>query len=115
MCERFPLLLRQIITVMKQFKLCLLAIVVTLSSTIVSTSCSKEDNPVETTVETPKTKLGVQSFCTEGKRWHYTRLDVSADPKMQPFSFEVRGDTVVGEMPYKKSIVRKTTRSSWHS
>ena len=92
---------------MKYLKLCLLAIVVTLSSIIVSTSCSKEDNPVKTTVETPKTKLGAQSFCTEGKKWHYTRLDVSADPKMQPFSFEVRGDTVVGEMSYKKIYRQK--------
>ena len=26
---------------------------------------------------------------------------------MQPFSFEVRGDTVVGEMPYKKIFRQK--------
>lgn len=94
---------------MKQIKLCLLSIVVTLSSTIVSTSCSKEDNPVKTTVETPNMKLGVQSFCKEGKKWNYIFYNAAEEPgkERQPYSYVVRGDTVVGEKSYKKIYYQK--------
>ena len=92
---------------MRQLKLCMLAFVVILSGTVVSTSCSNEDHPVNPTAGTSKAKYGDYSFCTEGKKWHYTLLDVSASPSRQPYSYEVRGDTVVGEMFYKKIYRQK--------
>ncbi len=55
-------------------------------------------------------KDGVHSFCTEGKKWHYTHLDVSATPMKQPYSYEVRGDTVIGEMVYKKVYRQKDSQ-----
>ena len=54
-----------------------------------------------------KDNNGFFSFCKEGKKWNYIQLDVSADPIEQPYSYEVRGDTVVSEMSYKKVYYHK--------
>lgn len=80
-------------------RICLFLLVILIVSVYTDGANNLEDK------ETGKD--GIHSFCTEGKKWHYTLLDVSATPIRQSYSYEVRGDTVVGEMSYKKIYQQK--------
>ena len=51
----------------------------------------------------------IHSFCTEGKTWNYIFFNADEEPgkERQPYSYVVRGDTVVGDNSYKKIYYQK--------
>jgi len=53
-------------------------------------------------------EIGLKSFCSEGKTWNYMMwyIDVDGD-HYEPYSYVVRGDTVIGDAAYKKFYHQK--------
>lgn len=80
-------------------QLCLF-LIVTLATIYSEMACGAVGNKSE--------DIEVSSFCTEGKKWNYIYFNVEEPGKeKQPYSYEVRGDTIVGEYSYKKVYYQK--------
>lgn len=51
---------------------------------------------------------GVLSFCTEGKTWNYVLFYLDGgDTHQEPYSYVVRGDSVIDDVAYKKFYYQK--------
>lgn len=56
---------------------------------------------------------GSHSFCTEGKTWNYILFNVeNEDLPEVPYSYVVRGDTIVDDIAYKKVYYQKNNTDS---
>jgi hypothetical protein len=60
-------------------------------------------------------RYGSHFFCTEGKRWNYILFNVeNEDSPKVPYSYVVRGDTIVGDIAYKKIyFTTSVLRQKW--